>query len=84
MNGIRIDGPDGMLVAEAADFNRVDRDAEVEANADLIAAATELRDLLTQYVNGANCPDDGPTPIAFEKHACQRARALLKSLGVKL
>ena len=35
-------GPDGLFIAAAFDFNRTDRDAEVEANARLIAAAPEL------------------------------------------
>ena len=38
--GIR--SANGMYVATALDFNQVDRDEEVEANARLIAAATEL------------------------------------------
>lgn len=38
----RINGPDGMALATALDFNRFDRDAEADANARLIAAAPGL------------------------------------------
>ncbi len=38
--GVR--GPDNNFIAAAFDFNRTDRDDEVEANARLIAAAPEL------------------------------------------
>lgn len=41
-NTIPVRHADGKMVAFAADFNQYDRDAEVEANARLIAAAPEL------------------------------------------
>ena len=41
-----IRAPDGIAVAAAEDFNRYDRDDEVEANARLIAAAPELLEAL--------------------------------------
>lgn len=37
-----IDGPDGLAVAFAADYNSEERDAEIDANARLIAAAPDL------------------------------------------
>lgn len=37
-----VKGPNGLYIAAALDFNRTDRDAEVEANAHLIAAAPDL------------------------------------------
>lgn len=41
-----IKAADGLFVATALDKNRIDLDAEVEANARLIAAAPELLDAL--------------------------------------
>lgn len=42
-------GPSGYFIASAFDFNRTDRDAEVEANARLIAAAPDLLAALVAY-----------------------------------
>ncbi len=39
---IGVRGPGGLYLAAAFDFNRTDRDAEVEANARLIAAAPDM------------------------------------------
>lgn len=44
-------------VAAAADFNRTDRDAEVEANARLFAAAPELLAALANIVVLGHYPD---------------------------
>jgi hypothetical protein len=46
--GVR--GPDGNFIAAAWDFNRTDRDAEVEANARLIAAAPEMLAALERLI----------------------------------
>lgn len=43
-----IKGSDGLYLAAALDFNRTDRDEEVEANARLIAAAPELLEALQE------------------------------------
>ena len=49
--GVR--GPGGTFVAAAFDFNRTDRDAEVEANARLIAAAPDLLEALKEIARMA-------------------------------
>lgn len=45
-NSAGIKGADGLYLAAALDFNRFDRDEEVEANARLIAAAPEMLEAL--------------------------------------
>lgn len=52
-NSAPIAGPDGTIIATASDFNRFDRDKEVEANALLISQSpilfTEFKNLLEYY-----------------------------------
>lgn len=64
----------GSYVAAALDFNRSDRDAEVEANARLIAAAPELLATLKDVIahlrsitlDPGDDEDDAPALVAAE------------------
>jgi hypothetical protein len=74
-----IDGPDGIEVAYALDMNRHDMDAQVDANARLIAAAPELLAALvadSKHVHSAfECGEDRKAcPVeAMKRHAIARA-----------
>jgi len=83
---IGVRGPDGNFLASAFDFNRTDRDAEVEANARLIAAAPELHEacsaMRTQIasliaVNGLSGVTLSPMVLATFQRCVEMADAAL-------
>lgn len=83
--GIR--GATGTFVAAALDFNRWDRDAEVEANARLIAVAPEMYALLeslhADLARYAKMTEEAWSSgsIAFDSMATNISRVLAKARG---
>lgn len=76
-NSAGVQGPNGMYVATALDFNRTDRDAEVEANVRLIAASPELLEALRSLC------DDFEATVDPADETTAPARALIaKATGV--
>jgi hypothetical protein len=70
---IGVRGPDGNFLASAFDFNRTDRDAEVEANARLIAAAPDLLAALEHIVAINGSTGGHKAMVADFKHIAQVA-----------
>ena len=68
-------GPDGTFVAAALDFNRDDRDGEVEANARLIAAAPVLLATL-ESIRWMSAGNDCAATVQMIKNAAERAVAI--------
>lgn len=74
---IGVRGPDGNFLASAFDFNRTDRDAEVEANARLISAAPDLLSALEAMHEEFAASFNNGNPIGYTIGSLKRALAAL-------
>jgi hypothetical protein len=79
-----VKGPNGLYVATALDFNRLDREDEVEANANLIAAAPDLLEAcewLASWIDNEHPIWDLPDDIEICQLRQRLEEALAKARG---